>query len=125
VANVGRLALGRPIEPAPADATYARLLTMLGILAFLQLGRAGWALRRRAGERLLWLSVVFDCGVLLLFTLALPRLWSLHLNTMVFIQPDLAYLMLGIVAFTAAMLIIRLSWLLLRGLRERSRTAEA
>ena len=42
---------------------------------------------------------------------------------MIFIQPDLAYLMLAIAGLTAAMLMLRLSWLLLASWRGRFRAA--
>jgi hypothetical protein len=51
--------------------------------------------------------------LVVLLVWAVPRLWSIHLDTMVFIQPDLAYLMCGVAALSGATGIVRASRLLL------------
>lgn len=80
--------------------------------AVLQLGRIVHCLRRRSPGGFPWLTLALDAGVVVLLLWAVPRLWSIHLNTMFFIQLDLAYLMCGVAVRSGVILIFRLSMLL-------------
>ncbi len=53
-----------------------------------------------------------DRVLVVLLLWAVPHLWSIHLNTMMFIQPDLTYLVWAIAGLSAVMSIVRLSGLL-------------
>ena len=99
------------LEPR-AEHSYGTLLTALVFAAVLQLGRILRCLRRCSRGVFPRLTLALDAGVVVLLLWAVPRLWSIHLNTMFFIQPDLAYLMCGVAALSGAMLILRLSTLL-------------
>jgi CubicO group peptidase (beta-lactamase class C family) len=112
VPNVARLELGLPVTKPGPDHTYGALLTALVFAAVLQLGRIVQRLRRRSPGGFPWLTLALDAGAIVLLLWAVPRLWSIHLNTMFFIQPDLAYLMCGVAALSGVIVILRLSMLL-------------
>lgn len=112
VPNLARLELGLPVKQPGPDHSYGILLTVLGFTVALQLGRLARSLRRRSPGALPWLGTVLDVGVVVLLVWAVPRFWGVHLNTMFFIQPDLAWLMGGVAALSGSMLVLRLSLLL-------------
>jgi CubicO group peptidase (beta-lactamase class C family) len=115
VPNLARLELGLPLERPRPDHGYWALLTALVLASVLQLARMGRCLRRRSPGVLPGLTIAVDVGVVVLLIGAVPRLWGIHLNTMFFIQPDLASLTCGVAALSAAMAILRLYLLLVAG----------
>jgi hypothetical protein len=112
VPNLARLELGLPVKEPDPDQSYGVLLTALFFAVVLQLGRLARCVRRRSPGRLPWLAIALEVGLVLLLIWAVPRLWGVHLNTMLFIQPDLAWLVSGVTGLSGLMVILRLSLLL-------------
>jgi len=113
VPNLARLELGLPVKKPGPDRSYGALLVALLFAVALQLGRLARCLRRRSPGVLPGLGMALDVGVIVLLVWTVPRLWEVHLNTMFFIQPDLAFLLCSVAALSGAMLILRSSLLLL------------
>jgi len=88
----------------------SKAITAYAALALAEEGRLD--LDGPATRHLPWPTFAVDAGVVVLLLWAVPRLWGVHLDTMFFIQPDLACLMCGVAALSGVMVILRLSLLL-------------
>ncbi len=123
VPNIARAVLGRSRPEPERSYSYATLPALLVAGVFLQAARTVRSFQSlKSGPRpLLCGLVAFDVSLAAALVFAVPYLWSIHLNTMMFIQPDLTLLLICVAGLSGAMAMIRISSLVVHSVRAARR----